>query len=202
MLSVGADSILPISVLALWVFLGGLAFHKVQARFTAVHMLRGGLAICAVGLIVAASVGLWSAGFLLGLGLGVGVGVFMASGGTYLLGSVPAEGRRACSFPARVGGWCSAGVGGRSVGFVRWNGMCLASGWRMLGGDGFFVILAGFELCMSTVMICAWRLVGWRSLRKHVEQGGGPACGGRPCFWWMVSRRVAATGCLGRGRCC
>lgn len=74
-LSVGADSILPISVLALWVFLGGLAFHKVQARFTAVHMLRGGLAICAVGLIVAASVGLWSAGFLLGLGLGVGVGV-------------------------------------------------------------------------------------------------------------------------------
>lgn len=78
-------SVLPISVLALWVSLGGFAFHKVQARCTAVHMLQAGLATCAVGLIVAAFAGLWSASFLLGLG----VGVSMASGDAYLLGSVP-----------------------------------------------------------------------------------------------------------------
>jgi len=48
-------------------------------------MLQAGLATCAVGLIVAAFAGLWSASFLLGLG----VGVSMASGDAYLLGSVP-----------------------------------------------------------------------------------------------------------------
>ncbi|MDQ1013215.1 DHA2 family multidrug resistance protein-like MFS transporter [Streptomyces sp. V4I23] len=78
-------SIVPVSVLALWVSLGGFAFHKLQARFTAVHMLQVSLATCAVGLIVAAFVGLWPASFLIGLG----VGVSMASGDAYLLGSVP-----------------------------------------------------------------------------------------------------------------
>lgn len=78
-------SILPVSILALWVSLGGFAFHKLQARFTPVHMLQASLATCAVGLVVAAFVGLWPASFLIGLG----VGVSMASGDAYLLGSVP-----------------------------------------------------------------------------------------------------------------
>lgn len=78
-------SILPVSVLALWVSLGGFAFHKLQARFTPVHMLQTSLGICAVGLLVAAFVGLWPASLLIGLG----VGVSMASGDAYLLGSVP-----------------------------------------------------------------------------------------------------------------
>lgn len=78
-------SILPVSVLALWVSLGGYAFHKVQSRFSPVHMLQVSLATCALGLVVAAFVGLWPASFLIGLG----VGVSMASGDAYLLGSVP-----------------------------------------------------------------------------------------------------------------
>ncbi|MER6225075.1 MFS transporter [Streptomyces sp900105755] len=78
-------SILPVSVLALWVALGGFAFHKLQSRFTPVHMLQVSLATCALGLVTAAFVGLWPAGFLIGLG----VGVSMASGDAYLLGSVP-----------------------------------------------------------------------------------------------------------------
>jgi MFS family permease len=78
-------SILPVSVLALWVSLGGFAFHKLQSRFTPVHMLQVSLATCALGLVIAAFVGLWPASFLIGLG----VGVSMASGDAYLLGSVP-----------------------------------------------------------------------------------------------------------------
>ncbi|MFD9289004.1 hypothetical protein ACFWBV_11970 [Streptomyces sp. NPDC060030] len=78
-------SILPVSVLALWVSLGGFAFHKLQSRFSPVHMLQVSLAACALGLVVAAFVGLWPASFLIGLG----VGVSMASGDAYLLGSVP-----------------------------------------------------------------------------------------------------------------
>ncbi|WP_326647317.1 hypothetical protein [Streptomyces sp. NBC_01750] len=78
-------SILPVSVLALWVSLGGFAFHKLQSRFTPVHMLQVSLATCTLGLAVAAFVGLWPASFLLGRG----VGVSMASGDAYLLGSVP-----------------------------------------------------------------------------------------------------------------
>ncbi|MEV8312241.1 MFS transporter [Streptomyces flavidovirens] len=80
-------SILPVSVLALWVSLGGYAFHKLQERFTPVHMLQVSLATCALGLVVAAYVGLWPASFLIGLG----VGVSMASGDAYLLGSVPPQ---------------------------------------------------------------------------------------------------------------
>ncbi|MDH6695579.1 MFS transporter [Streptomyces griseoviridis] len=86
--SAEADSllaILPVSVLALWVSLGGFAFHKLQSRFSPVHMLQVSLATCALGLVVAAFVGLWPASFLIGLG----VGVSMASGDSYLLGSVP-----------------------------------------------------------------------------------------------------------------
>ncbi|MFK0159717.1 hypothetical protein ACIQVK_47610, partial [Streptomyces sp. NPDC090493] len=78
-------SILPVSVLALWVSLGGFAFHKLQSRFTPVHMLQVSLATCALGLATAAFVGLWPASLLIGLG----VGVSMASGDAYLLGSVP-----------------------------------------------------------------------------------------------------------------
>lgn len=80
-------AILPVSVLALWVSLGGYAFHKLQARFTPVHMLQASLITCAIGLIIAAYVGLWPASFLIGLG----VGVSMASGDAYLLGSVPPQ---------------------------------------------------------------------------------------------------------------
>ncbi|MFF0738815.1 MFS transporter [Streptomyces sp. NPDC004111] len=80
-------SILPVSVLALWVSLGGFAFHKLQARFTPVHMLQLSLGTCALGLVVAAVVGLWPASFLIGLG----VGVSMASGDAYLLGSVSSK---------------------------------------------------------------------------------------------------------------
>lgn len=86
--SAEADSLLstvPVSVLALWVSLGGFAFHKLQSRFTPVHMLQVSLATCALGLVIAAFVGLWPASFLIGLG----VGVSMASGDAYLLGSVP-----------------------------------------------------------------------------------------------------------------
>ncbi|MFH8753400.1 MFS transporter [Streptomyces rimosus] len=78
-------SILPVSVLALWVSLGGFAFHKLQSRFSPVHILQASLVTCALGLLVAAFVGLWPASFLIGLG----VGVSMASGDAYLLGSVP-----------------------------------------------------------------------------------------------------------------
>lgn len=88
--SVEADSllsILPVSVLALWVSLGGFAFHKLQSRFTPVRMLQASLATCTLGLAAAAFVGLWPASFLIGLG----VGVAMASGDAYLLGSVPPE---------------------------------------------------------------------------------------------------------------
>lgn len=77
-------SVLPVSVLALWVSLGGFAFHKLQCRFSAVRILQVSLATCAFGLVVAACVGLWPAGFL----IGTGVGVAMASGDAYLLGSV------------------------------------------------------------------------------------------------------------------
>ncbi|TNM26994.1 MFS transporter [Streptomyces sedi] len=78
-------SVLPVSVLALWVSLGSYAFHKVQSRFSPVHVLQVSLVTCAVGLVVAAFVGLWPASFLIGLG----VGVSMASGDAYLLGSLP-----------------------------------------------------------------------------------------------------------------
>ncbi|GGS81761.1 MFS transporter [Streptomyces badius] len=78
-------SVLPVSVLALWVSLGGFTFHRLQSRFSPVHMLQVSLAACAVGLVTAAFVGLWPASFLIGLG----VGVSMASGDAYLLGSVP-----------------------------------------------------------------------------------------------------------------
>lgn len=77
-------SIVPVSVLALWVSLGGFAFHKLQSRFSPVRLLQVSLATCTLGLGVAAFVGLWPASFLLGLG----VGVAMASGDAYLLGSV------------------------------------------------------------------------------------------------------------------
>lgn len=77
-------SILPIAILALWVSLGGYAFHKLQSRFSPVRVLQVSLAACAFGLVVAAFVSLWLASFLIGLG----VGVAMASGDAYLLGSV------------------------------------------------------------------------------------------------------------------
>ncbi|QTA36805.1 MFS transporter [Streptomyces sp. CA-256286] len=86
--SAEADSllaILPVSVLALWVSLGSFAFHKLQSRFSPIHMLQVSLATCALGLVLAAYVGLWPASFVIGLG----VGVSMASGDSYLLGSVP-----------------------------------------------------------------------------------------------------------------
>ncbi|SOD65558.1 Major Facilitator Superfamily protein [Streptomyces zhaozhouensis] len=86
--SVTADSllsVLPVSVLALWVSLGSYAFHRVQSRFSPVRVLQVSLATCATGLVVAAFVGLWPASLLIGLG----VGVSMASGDAYLLGSVP-----------------------------------------------------------------------------------------------------------------
>ncbi|MET7488371.1 MFS transporter [Streptomyces sp. NPDC005538] len=78
-------SILPVSILALWVSFGGFVFHKLQSRFSPVRMLQVSLATCVLGLVVAAFVGLWPASFLIGLG----VGVAMASGDAYLLGSVP-----------------------------------------------------------------------------------------------------------------
>ena len=77
-------SILPVSVLALWVSCGGFVFHRLQSKFSPVHILQVSLAACALGLVVAAFVNLWAAGFLIGLGVGVG----MASGDAYLLGSV------------------------------------------------------------------------------------------------------------------
>lgn len=77
-------SILPVSVLALWVSCGGFAFHKLQSRFSPVHILQVSLATCALGLVIAAFVSLWVASFLIGLG----VGVAMASGDAYMLGSV------------------------------------------------------------------------------------------------------------------
>jgi MFS family permease len=85
--SVEADSllsILPVSVLALWVSFGGFAFHRLQSRFPAVPILQVSLAVCALGLVVASFVSLWLASFLIGLG----VGVAMAAGDGYLLGSV------------------------------------------------------------------------------------------------------------------
>lgn len=77
-------AILPVSALALWVSFGGFAFHKLQSRFSPVHILQVSLAACALGLVVAAFFDLWLASFLIGLG----VGVAMASGDAYLLGSV------------------------------------------------------------------------------------------------------------------
>lgn len=85
--SAEADSLLslvPVTVLALWVSLGGFAFHKLQSQFSPVRLLQVSLAMCTLGLVVAAFVSLWPASFLLGLG----VGVAMASGDAYLLGSV------------------------------------------------------------------------------------------------------------------
>ncbi|GAB3292595.1 MFS transporter [Parasphingorhabdus pacifica] len=85
--SAQADSlsaILPVSVLALWVSFGGLVFSKFHSRFPAVQILQVSLAASALGLVVAAFVGLWPASFLIGLG----VGVASAAGDSYLLGSV------------------------------------------------------------------------------------------------------------------
>lgn len=77
-------AILPVSFLALWVSFGGFAFSKLRSRFAPVHIMQVSLAVCALGLVVAAIGGLWPASFLIGLG----VGVAMASGDAYLLGSV------------------------------------------------------------------------------------------------------------------
>lgn len=79
--------ILPISLLALWVSLGGMAFSKLHVRFTPVLLLQASVAMCALGLIVAAFAGLWLGSFL----IGVGVGVSSAAGDAYLLGSVEAK---------------------------------------------------------------------------------------------------------------
>lgn len=77
-------AILPVSFLALWVSFGGFAFSRLRSRFSPVRMMKTSLAVCALGLVLAAFVGLWPASFLIGLG----VGVAMASGDAYLLGSV------------------------------------------------------------------------------------------------------------------
>lgn len=79
--------ILPISLLTLWVSLGGLAFSKLHLRFTPIFLLQASVAMCALGLIVAAFAGLWLGSFL----IGIGVGVSSAAGDAYLLGSVGAK---------------------------------------------------------------------------------------------------------------
>ncbi|MEU8894100.1 MFS transporter [Streptomyces sp. NPDC048442] len=85
--SAKADSLtalLPVSMLALWVSLGGFALGKLRARFTPVQVFQISMALCALGLALAALANLWLAGFLIGLG----VGIAFAAGDVYLLGSV------------------------------------------------------------------------------------------------------------------
>ncbi|MDJ0363462.1 MFS transporter [Rhodococcus sp. H29-C3] len=77
-------SILPVSIMALWVSFGGFAFSKLHTRFTPVRLLQLSLGLCAAGLVLAAFVGLWVAAVLIGLG----VGAASAAGDSYLLGSV------------------------------------------------------------------------------------------------------------------
>ncbi|MFG2533274.1 MFS transporter [Streptomyces sp. NPDC048516] len=88
--SVEADSLaslLPVSVLALWVSLGGFVLNKLHTRFSPVRVFHISLAACALGLAAAAFSGLWLAGFLIGLG----VGIAFAAGDVYLLGSVASK---------------------------------------------------------------------------------------------------------------
>ncbi|ASU79157.1 MFS transporter [Actinopolyspora erythraea] len=122
LLSVEASSVLsivPVSVLALWVSLGGFAFHKLQSRFSPVHLMQVSLATCAVGLLAAAFTSVWPASFLIGLG----VGVTMASGDAYLLGSVaPRDVARAAALQET-----SLAVGA-ALGVAGFGGMYVANG--------------------------------------------------------------------------
>lgn len=81
------SALLPVSVLALWVSLGGFVLNKLRSRFSPARVFQISLAACALGLAAAAFSSLWLAGFLIGLG----VGVAFAAGDVYLLGSVASK---------------------------------------------------------------------------------------------------------------
>lgn len=130
-------SILPVSILAVWVSFGGFVFSKMHARFPPVRLLKVSLAVCAVGLIAAAFIGLWPASLLIGLG----VGVTMAAGDGYLLGSVPSKDvARAAALQETS----------------------LAAG-QAVGVAGFGTILAGTSSVATTAVIAAIIVivVGW-----------------------------------------
>ncbi|MFJ6694969.1 MFS transporter [Streptomyces sp. NPDC091272] len=87
LLSAKADSLvalLPVAALALWVSLGGFVLNKLRMRLLPVQVFQVSMALCALGLAVAAFFNPWLAGFLIGLG----VGIAYAAGDVYLLGSV------------------------------------------------------------------------------------------------------------------